>query len=204
MKNLILLALLVSLCSYFASCSKDEDAFTDISDEIDNPIDNENCTGISTFTINLDPNECTVNIESSLGVSSQYTETVNGTTRTIIINNIANHQVGVFPRNGNPNAISEQSHTYTLSTNPSLAGSTTSVQGYDMGVLFSGVSIEPHTAEFFETSSGGFNRDWNITTLTSTVNLGLDCNNAHVQPTGKIPLPRHAFCFSTKLRGRWN
>lgn len=45
--------------------------------------------------------------------------------------------------------------------------------------------MDPYTAEFFQTSSGGFNREWNITTLTSSYNLGLDCNNAHVQPTGK-------------------
>lgn len=57
--------------------------------------------------------------------------------------------------------------------------------GYTFGVLFSGVTIDPFTAEFFIQENGQQNRDWNITTLTNEVNLGLDCNNGHVQPTGK-------------------
>ena len=45
--------------------------------------------------------------------------------------------------------------------------------GYTFGVLFSGVTIDPFTAEFF-IENGQQNRDWNITTLTNAVNLGLD------------------------------
>ncbi len=56
--------------------------------------------------------------------------------------------------------------------------------GYTFGVLFSGVAVDPYTGEFFE-GSNGINMDWNITTLQSTRSLGLDCNNAHVQPTGR-------------------
>ena len=56
---------------------------------------------------------------------------------------------------------------------------------YLFGVLFSGVTLDPFTAEFFQQANGQSNRDWNITALTNAIHLGLDCNNAHVQPNGK-------------------
>ena len=144
-----------------------------------------NCTNPSSvFAINLNPADCNVDIQSQLGITSQYSESVTGTTRTITINNIANHDVGVFPNAGNPNTISVSSETYTVTTNPQVSTSITVGQGYTTAVLFSGVSVDPFTAEFF-IGSNGINMNWNITTLQSTTSLGLDCNNAHVQPTGR-------------------
>jgi hypothetical protein len=42
----------------------------------------------------------------------------------------------------------------------------------------------PYSGEFFQ-GRNGMNREWNINALTSSVNLGTDCNNTHVQPNGK-------------------
>lgn len=176
-----LLSVLVPLLciTLFAACQKEEGDGEEV-------MPTENCTSVSsTFTINLDPNECNVDIEAILGKNSQYSESINGATRSITINGIANHNVGTFPRNGNPNTIGEAIQSFSMTTEPSIANSVTNGQGYDVAILFSGVAVDPYTAEFFLTSAGGVNRDWNITTLTTSVNLGLDCNNAHVQPTGK-------------------
>ena len=140
-----------------------------------------------TFTINLDGSDCDVDIEAKLGTSSVYQETIDqaNNLRKISINSIANHSVGEFPNPGNPNTIKESQGNFNIPLNPKVASQTTSAQGFDSGVLFSGVSIDPFTAEMFIGTDGQMNPQYNITTLTSTENLGLDCNNAHVQPTGK-------------------
>ena len=140
-----------------------------------------NCGATSSFFINLNAQNCNV----ALSGSSIYQETRNGDTRTITCNSIPDHLVGTFPNSGNPNTIREQNNTYTIDLTPTLANQSTGGQGYEIGILFSGVALNPYTAEFFQGSNGQTNTSWNITTLTSAANLGLDCNNAHVQPTGK-------------------
>ncbi len=147
-------------------------------------------TNETVFFIQTDASDCTVDIQSSLGVTSSYSESINGTTRTITINDVPNHMVGTFPtdtdrRIGNPNAISEQSNSYSVTTQPALANSSTNAQGYVNGVLFSGVGIEVYTAESFTGFTGETNQQWNRNALQSVDDLGLDCNNAHVQPGGQ-------------------
>lgn len=120
-------------------------------------------------------------------------ETVEGTTRTIIVNNIPSHLVGDFPNSRNPNVIYSENDadnqlisTYTMTTEPTLAGNVTSTGGFVSGVLFSGVGLEVQTNEtYVNTATGTANRDWNLVALQDARNLGLDCNNAHVQPTGQ-------------------
>ncbi|MEM9361745.1 MAG: YHYH protein [Bacteroidota bacterium] len=139
----------------------------------------------SIFTINLDPAACNVDIETELGTSSLYSESISGTTRAITVNGVANHLVGEFPNSGNPSTIATTIENYSMTTEPELAANVTTGQGYTTAVYFSGVVGEPYTAEYFIGSDGTVNRDWNMTTLQSERNLGLDCNNAHVQPTGR-------------------
>lgn len=136
----------------------------------------------------------------SLPFSSQFQETTSGATRTISSNSIPNHMVGLFGGGQgslNPNAISEQSEVYNISINPSIATTLTPLlsttgQGsnagpqYSFGVLLNGVELDPVAAEPFPHQgmmSPNVNWEWNLEALN--VNLGLDCNNAHVQPTGK-------------------
>ncbi|MEO1438336.1 MAG: YHYH protein [Bacteroidota bacterium] len=151
-----------------ANCSSSED------------VSDKNGITRNTFKINLNPADCAVDIESKLRTQSQYTETIdpNAGTRNIQINGVANHEVGQFPTRGNPNTIRVNAASYTIPLNPTLANKKTHGQGWDTGVFFSGVGLEPFTAEFFVGSNGTINREWNITTLTDTENLGLDCNNA--------------------------
>ena len=144
----------------------------------------ESCTDANdTFAINLNASDCGVDLMTMSG----FTQTVDSVadTRTIHTNHIPDHHVGSFPNAGNPNSISAIAQSYTMDLTPSLAASSTIGQGYEFGILFSGVTLDPYTAEFFIGTDGTPNMDWNITALTDAVNLGLDCNNAHVQPTGK-------------------
>ncbi|MCG8380474.1 MAG: YHYH protein [Proteobacteria bacterium] len=173
--TILVLSLIVLL-----ACSSNDDVSNN-----DDTQQTQDCTNTaSVFTINLDPSACNVDIEDELNATSQYQEVINGTTRTVTINGIAGHNVGMFPNSGNPNTIDVVNESYTMTTDPQLATSTTGGQGYTTAILFSGVVVEPYTAEFFVGTSGT-NMNWNITTLQSTTSLGLDCNNAHVQPTGR-------------------
>lgn len=136
------------------------------------------CT--DTFQISLSAAACTVDIQTELGVASEYQETVVGDKRRISFNGVASHNVGPFPNPGNPNTIAATSGNVEVPLNPVAASSFTSAQGYEVAIFRSGVAADPFTAEFFSD-----NKEWNETALTSAVNLGLDCNNGHVQPTGE-------------------
>ncbi len=136
----------------------------------------------------------------TLSFTPQYSESVSGTTRTITSNSIPSHMVGKFGGGMgslNPNAISQQSETYAITTTPSAAASFTALLSstgtgpnvgpqYSFGVLKNGVELDPVAAEPFPHTSRmdpNVNWLWNLEALN--VNLGLDCNSAHVQPTGK-------------------
>ena len=181
--NLVRIFSFLPFVVLFSCSTSDDDESVLLDDDLVTNLDCSNSSNV--FTIHLDPTACIIDIEAQLNSNSLYSESISGTTRTISINGIANHLVGEFPNSGNPNTISISTEYYTMTTTPELANTTTNGAGYTTGVLFSGVAIEPYTAEFFVGSDGTINRDWNITTLQSITNLGLDCNNAHVQPTGR-------------------
>lgn len=179
MNKLLLISGVAVATMLVTSCQKDEGVAVDPMTEV---VDCDNVTSV--FSINLTTDGCTVDIASELNATSQYDESISGGDRVITYNNIPDHLVGTFPNGGNPNTISEQDKTMTVPAAPQLANSSTSGQGYVGGILFSGVTLETFTAEFFVGSTGTTNMGWNINTFQSTRDLGLDCNNAHVQPTG--------------------
>ncbi len=139
--------------------------------------------------------------DQTLSFTSQYSENINGNMRVITANSIPQHKVGLFgnaPGALNPNAISQQSETYNITANPSAATSFTSLLAttgsmgsppgpqYSFGILKNGVELDPVAAEPFPHQgimSPNVNWEWNLEALNN--NLGLDCNSAHVQPTGK-------------------
>ena len=165
------------------SCSKDNDTIT-----------KSDCT--SDIVKDTSVGSC----NETLTFSHQYNETISGTTRTITANSIPEHMVGLFGKvqgSLNPNAISEQNETYNITTTPSVATLLTpllSTTGnihnigpqYSFGILFSGVELDPIPAEPFPHNGildPNVNWEWNLEALN--VNIGLDCNYAHVQPQGK-------------------
>lgn len=101
-------------------------------------------------------------------------------TRTIESNALPNHETGEFPNPGNPNTISAQNKSWTLTTEPTFVGSATPVR--ETGVAVNGIKFEPGTAERATCASGEVHR---IEAIQDITDLGLDFNNAHVQPTGE-------------------
>jgi len=111
---------------------------------------------------------------------TRVTVTVGSSTRTIESNSLPNHETGEFPNDGNPNTITEQSLSYVFTTEPTFTGNATFAQ--TPGVAVNGVAFEPGTAE--SVSCGG-GENYRIEALQDLYNLGLDFNNAHVQPGGQ-------------------
>lgn len=100
--------------------------------------------------------------------------------RTITSNAIANHETWEFPNAGNPNEITEQDKTWQLTTTPTYVWNETWAR--ENGVAYNGVKYELQTAESVSCESGEVYR---IEAIQTAFNLGLDDNNAHVQPTGE-------------------
>ena len=117
---------------------------------------------------------------------NEVTITVEGDLRVIRTNSLPNHQTGEFPNDGNPHSIAEIDAVYSVPLDPAIAASSTSLLGtdnrpaYKFGIAVNGIVFDPTTAEFWmrDASTG-----WNIEAI-GTLNLGLDENDAHVQPDG--------------------
>lgn len=106
--------------------------------------------------------------------------TLTNSTREITANSLPNHETDEFPNRNNPNEISAQSKSYSLPLYPIYKGD--SVDARDPGVGINGVAFEPGTAENTTCETGELYR---IAGLQDTIDLGMDMNNAHVQPTGE-------------------
>ena len=117
---------------------------------------------------------------------NEVTVTIEGDLRVFRSNGLPNHETGNFPNNGNPHAITEQAHEYKVPLNPTVASAPTSVlrsnnrPAYQVGIAINGVPFDVTTAEFWRRDAS---LGWNIEAI-GTLNLGLDANEAHVQPTG--------------------
>ena len=101
--------------------------------------------------------------------------------RYIESDGLADHKTGKFPNSGNPNAISEQAYKFRMPLRPRKNNSPTPSGHSTFGVAINGVPFDPGTAEYWNNDRSS---DWNIEALTGGMNLGLDRNNAHVQPNG--------------------
>jgi hypothetical protein len=99
--------------------------------------------------------------------------------RYIRSNGIPDHTTGTFPNARNPNTIAPQNYSFRLSLHPALRTTATPVGR--AAVAVNGLLFDPGTAEYWRNnpSSG-----WRYEALTGGIDLGVDRNNAHVQPTG--------------------
>lgn len=107
------------------------------------------------------------------------TITVEGNYRIIRANGLPDHQTGQFPGPGNPNRISAQSYTFRVALSPRTNAVARSGRGAWFGAALNGVPFEPGTAEFWNGQP-----EWVMEAKSGFINLGLDQNNAHVQPQG--------------------
>lgn len=109
---------------------------------------------------------------------TMVTVRVSGTTRSIVSNALPNHETGDFPNPGNPNTISAQDRAWELTTEPVYLGTPTLVR--EIGVALNGVEFEPGTGESVNCATG---ERYRIEGLQDLFDLGMDMNNAHVQPS---------------------
>lgn len=112
-------------------------------------------------------------------VGFEISVSIDGDKRVMKTNGLPNHQTGTFPNEGNPNEISAQSLEYSFPMTPVLSGE--SRWAREPGVAVNGIKFEPETAERFVCESG---EQYKIEAFQELVDLGLDHNHAHVQPTG--------------------
>lgn len=173
-----LLALSLSLGFTFVSCKDEEETDT---------------TGLScNFEITFDNSRGAC--DQTLAFTNQFSISSSNGNWIISANSIPEHKVGLFGRTPgalNPNAISPQNESYTITQNPQLTGNLIACLGpngpqYRFGILFNGIELDPVAAEPWPHEgimSPDANWEWNLEALN--VSIGLDCNNAHVQPTGQ-------------------
>lgn len=112
----------------------------------------------------------------------QVAVTVTKGARRIRSNGLPNHSTGMFPNANNPNTISAQSYDFTLPASPRRGASLTPfVLPQPFGVAVNGVLFDPLAAEWYQRDPRS---GWTFDAMGGGVNLGLDVNHAHVQPTG--------------------
>ena len=128
-----------------------------------------------------------------LSYSNQVIFSISGDLRKVTANNIPTHNVGLFGNVSgalNPNAITAQNSSYDIDLTPSKANTKTQLLNngpvYSFGILLNGVEVDPVAAEPWpHTKPVTNNHNWSWNLEATMVNIGLDCNTAHVQPNGK-------------------
>lgn len=120
--------------------------------------------------------------------------------RIIEGNNLPGHKIGQFPNAD----VSAQNVRYEVSLNPAKANSVTTLlsntgPAYAFAVALNGVKIDPVANEPWEftDNSGEVTYDWNLEALN--VRIGLDCNEAHVQPNGAYHYHGSSELYATEL-----
>ena len=100
--------------------------------------------------------------------------------RYIEADGLPDHSTGAFPNRRNPHSIQTQQYQFRVPLDPRRNNQVEWLGHMPFGIAINGVVFDPLTAEYWrrDRRSG-----WNIDAL-SGVMLGLDGNNAHVQPDG--------------------
>ena len=120
-------------------------------------------------------------LQPAYGFSNSVRIFDDGLYRYVQANGIPNHSTGQFPGPGNPNTISEQQYQFRMPLNPTYGKLTTPLTMSPFGVAVNGVPFDPYANEFWnrDHSSG-----WQYEAMYLGPRLGIDQNNAHVQPNG--------------------
>jgi hypothetical protein len=112
---------------------------------------------------------------------SEVSITIEGSQRVIVANGLPDHPTGRFPNADNPNAIREQRYRFTMPARPQVAAQPTPLVRRPFGIALNGVLFDPGTAEYWQ---GDRESGWHYDALGGAFSLGLDANQAHVQPNG--------------------
>ena len=172
--------MLIGLAIVSFSCKKEDANKNDNEDTNDNN-SNYDCS------YENDNLSITVDCNVQLNITSVFSETISNDKRIFSVNNIPSHLVGEYPNSANPNSILAQNETIKINLTPQKATGLTSLQNengpaYSFGICLNGVEMDPVAAEPWAKNTSNENYNWNLEATAN--NLGLDCSNAHVQPTG--------------------
>lgn len=150
----------------------------------------------------------TENDQESLTITSTSAWTCSDTTRDLVANGVPDHEVGTFPNENNPTAISAQDVTASYTLDPIESDTSTTLAGAnEIGYVLNGVKIDAGTAGTCDDSGSdcsliGGTGTWSIEALGQTsFNFGDDQNHAHVQPTGEYHYHGMPEGFITKQGG---
>lgn len=102
--------------------------------------------------------------------------------RTISGDALPDHRHGRFPNPTNPNSITPQDDSHRVPMHPEIADDWQEVELAAFGIAVNGILLEPNAAEWWQDDR---NSGWRYEALGHHVDLGVDGNHAHVQPTGK-------------------
>ena len=172
--------ILISIYLFLTSCSDTDD------EGLSNNV-NDSC--IPLITVDSSMGDCT----ETLFYVNEFSMTTIDDIRRITSNNIPSHDVGLFGNaigSLNPNQILPQISSYDIDLTPSMGSSITQLLDnrptYSFGILLNGIEVDPVAAEPWPHTKPVTNsHDWEWNLEATMVDIGLDCNNAHVQPTGK-------------------
>lgn len=90
-----------------------------------------------------------IHVQGNVMWSADFSNKVSGDTRTIITNDLPNHQTGIFPiaasdpayqYDRNPNSIQGQTFTYSLPVSPTYSG-TPHCESGSVGIMLTGVAL---------------------------------------------------------------
>jgi hypothetical protein len=117
----------------------------------------------------------------ALASSSNVRIYIAGDKRIVKSTGLPDHATGVFPNAHNPNTMYEQDYTFSMPAQPRLADRETRIEPNPFGIAINGIPFDPGTAESWnnDPTSG-----WHYEGMALGWRLGLDQNNAHVQPSG--------------------
>jgi hypothetical protein len=107
------------------------------------------------------------------------TISVEGERRIIQANGLPDHQPGQFPNRNNPNRISAQSYRFSVPAHPVANEVPAPFRMQAFGIAINGIPFDPFAAEWYDEA-----QQWQYEPHGGGVDLGLDKNHAHVQPTG--------------------
>ena len=120
---------------------------------------------------------------TTLEIPSKISIQIQKNYRLIKANGVPRHKAGQFPNSGNPHKIKAQKYNFRIPINPKVVNKLTSLENprYNFGVGLNGVLFDPLAREYF---LGKVNSQWRYEATSGSIALGLDTNNAHVQPNG--------------------
>jgi YHYH protein len=162
--------------------------------------------GTSTAGVACDYTHEALNSSPSVNLVSSATWRCDSTSRTLTANGVPDHEVGTFPNANNPNSISAQTVTATLTLSPQVV-SATGESAMVVGYALNGVKFDPGTGGTCDDSGDncslvGGTGSWRIEALGQrSFNFGTDDNHAHVQPDGAYHYHGLPEALLSNLRG---